>query len=154
MAKLTHLDIPDYPSFVTTKTASGKEVFSSSESAEVLLDTLIYGKDKGWYKLISFVVMPDHLHLILVPEDRSLSDIIQSIKGFSAKKINTKLERKGPVWESGYYDYLLDSREKLKARIRYIRENPVREGLVDDSRDYPFSGVNYEDELDWGEYLP
>jgi len=54
------------------------------------------------------------------------------------------LDRNGPVWESGYYDYLPGSREKLKARIRCIRENPVREKLGNDSRDYPFGGVNYE----------
>lgn len=153
MAKLTHLDLPEYPSFVTTKTTGGREVFASSRPAEILIDTIMFGKDKGWYKLISFVVMPDHLHFIVLPEDRSLSDIIQSIKGFSAKKLNEKLDRSGPIWERGFYDYLLDSREKILTRIRYIKENPVKNGLVDDYQEYPFSSVNYEDELDWSEYL-
>ena len=153
MGKLNHLNLPEYPSFVTTRTAGSEEVFAHPEQAEILIETLLFGKDQDWYDLLSFVVMPDHLHLVIVPKSRSLSEIMKSIKGYSARKINESLDRNGPIWESGYFDYLLDGREKLLARIRYIHENPVREGLADEPQDYPYCSIKHEEELDRNEYL-
>jgi len=153
MGKLNHLNLPEYPSFVTTRTAGSEEVFAHPEQAETLIETLLFGKDQDWYDLLSFVVMPDHLHLVIVPNSRSLSEIMKSIKGYSSRKINESLDRNGPIWENGYFDYLLDGREKLLARIRYIRENPVRDGIVEDVQDYPYCSINHEEELDWNRYL-
>ena len=153
MPKLNHFDLNEYPSFVTTKTAGNVNRFSAPELAELVVESLLFGNEEDWYDLISFVVMPDHLHFIVVPGDRSLSDIVSSIKGYTAKKVNGELDRKGPVWKDGFYDYVLDTREKLVSRIQYIENNPVEAEIAENPEDYSYSGINYREELDADEYL-
>ena len=95
------------------------------------------------YELYIAVVMPDHTHLIFTPlidEVRqgifSLVRIMQAIKGASARTINQKLGRVGPVWQEESFDHVLRSSEGLDAKIQYVLENPVRAGLVKDWREY------------------
>jgi REP element-mobilizing transposase RayT len=89
------------------------------------------------------VVMPDHVHLIFTPlvnEQRmevcSLSEIIDAIKGASAHKINKILGRKGKVWQTESFDHVLRCSESLDQKIEYLRQNPVRRGLVSNWEDY------------------
>ena len=71
--------------------------------------------------------MPDHVHLILTPliderrgEMFSLIRIMQSIKGSSARAINQRLRRNGPVWQEESFDHVLRSSEGLDAKIEYV----------------------------------
>ncbi|PYQ35818.1 MAG: transposase [Acidobacteria bacterium] len=78
-----------------------------------------------------FVVMPDHVHLILTPyEDVRLDTIMQRIKSVSAHEINRLTNRNGPVWQREYFDRILRSTEDVRLKAAYICENPVRAGLV------------------------
>jgi len=95
------------------------------------------------YELYAAVVMPDHVHLILTPliderrgEMFSLIRIMQSIKGSSARAINQRLRRNGPVWQEESFDHVLRSSEGLDAKIEYVLQNPVRKGLVTAWREY------------------
>jgi len=87
--------------------------------------------------------MPDHVHMILTPlldEQRreffSLVRIMQSIKAASARAINQRLSRHGPVWQEESFDHVLRSSEGLDAKVDYVLQNPVRRGLVRDWREY------------------
>jgi REP element-mobilizing transposase RayT len=62
--------------------------------------------------------MPDHLHLIIIPEDKNLSEEMKSLKGFSAREINSLFYGKGPIRQRGFYYYLLGSEEEVISRIR------------------------------------
>jgi REP element-mobilizing transposase RayT len=92
------------------------------------------------------VVMPDHVHMIFTPlvneealETYSLAEIMESIKGASAHKVNKVLGRKGRLWQPESFDHVLRSSESLDAKIVYVLENPVRLGLVDEWADYPWT---------------
>ena len=98
-------------------------------------------------KLHMFValVMPDHVHLIFQPivdhaanEMLSLPEIMSGIKGASGHAVNKALGRKGTVWQSEFFDHVIRSSESLDEKIRYIRTNPVRAGLVKRPEDYPW----------------
>jgi len=78
---------------------------------------------------------------------------MKSIKGFSARSINTVFDREGPVWQGGFYDYILDSEEKVLSRMRYIEENPVRKGLVTNPEDYGYSSIKYRAETDFAKFF-
>ena len=87
--------------------------------------------------------MPDHVHMILTPlVDPHRNDIfslvrnMQSIKGASARAINQRLRRHGPVWQEESFDHVLRSCEGLDAKVLYVLQNPVRKGLVRDWRQY------------------
>jgi REP element-mobilizing transposase RayT len=98
--------------------------------------------------LHAVVVMPDHVHLLLAPlrnEDGwpfPLVDILQCLKGATAHRINRLLYRAGPVWEEDSFDHVLRSDESLKDKCEYLRQNPVRAGLVEKPEDYRWLWVN------------
>jgi len=85
--------------------------------------------------LHGFVVMPDHVHLVLTPmADKngpiSLPEIFQKVKSESALRINRLLLRKGRVWQDESFDHVLRRDEGIDAKLEYIRLNPVRAALV------------------------
>lgn len=90
------------------------------------------------------VVMPDHVHMVFTPlrdEDRCtyvLSEIMQGIKGASARSINKALGRKGQVWQDESFGHVLRSDESVRAKVEYICQNPIRKGLVEEENDYPW----------------
>ena len=108
---------------------------------------------KGWsprIHLYAAVVMPDHVHLLLSPlRDENgwpfpLPDILQCLKGTTAHRINRLLHTSGPVWEEESFDHVLRSDESLKEKCEYIRQNPVKAGLVQKPEDYRWLWLNPE----------
>ena len=90
-----------------------------------------------------WLVMPDHVHLILTPlinltERRVwlLPEILDAIKGASAHRINRQLGHKGSVWQEESFDHVLRGSERLRDRVQYVLENPVRRGLVGQWEEY------------------
>jgi REP element-mobilizing transposase RayT len=137
----------------TTVTFNREPVFKDSKAANIVLEAILFGKRQKWYYLLSFVIMPDHIHLVLVPREKNISECMKSIKGFSSRQINELFNRKGSIWQAGFYDYILDSDEEVLSRIRYIEENPVRKGMVEYAEDYKYSSVGYRDETDYGMFF-
>ena len=98
------------------------------------------------YELYVAVVMPDHVHLVLTPfidrgrqEIYSLVAIMRGIKGASARAINQRWMRHGPVWQEESFDQVLRCSEGLDAKVQYVLENPVRKGLVRHWNEYPWA---------------
>jgi len=88
--KLSKYNEASYAHFVTTKTFQNKPIFNNSKSCELLLEDIDFYRNKLGFKLIGYVIMPNHLHLIVwwdVEKQKGLtiSKIIQSIKSHSAK---------------------------------------------------------------------
>ena len=92
--------------------------------------------------LHAVVVMPDHVHLLFSPlRDGNgyafaLVDILQCLKSATAHRINKLLHTSGPVWEEESFDHVLRSDESLQEKREYIRQNPVKAGLVAKPEDY------------------
>ncbi len=82
------------------------------------------------YKLLAWAIMPNHVHLLLRPiGGTSLSEIMHSIKSFTAHKANKILQRKGQFWCKEYFDRLIRDYDHFLRTIDYIENNPVRAGL-------------------------
>ncbi|MEK6776328.1 MAG: transposase [bacterium] len=77
-------------------------------------------------------------------EDDALSKVMHSLKSFTANEINKALNRKGSVWDRQYYEHGIRNEKALMQTVRYCLENPVRKGLVEDFRNYPFWHCMYE----------
>ncbi|MDO9599630.1 MAG: transposase [Azoarcus sp.] len=87
---------------------------------------------------LAWVLMPDHLHwLFELGTTKSLSAIMQSLKGASARTINAHRHSSGAVWQRAYHDHALRTDEDVVATARYIVANPLRAGLVDEIGKYP-----------------
>ena len=110
------------------------------------MDELNKEKVTNWI----FVYMPDNLHLILEGKSNE-SNLLDSIKYFK-QKTGFWLSENGfkAKWQKDFYDHLHRSEKDLRKHIDYILRNPVRKGLVEDWRYYPFLGSlhrNIEDIL-------
>ncbi len=82
------------------------------------------------YELASFVVMPNHVHVMFRPmAEHTLADIVKSWKGFTAREINKRMGTKGPLWQDEYWDRLIRSEQHFRRVVRYIRENPEKARL-------------------------
>jgi putative transposase len=103
-----------------------------------MVSTLLHYRAQGRYLLHSYVVMPDHVHLLLTPApDVSLEKVIQYVRGGFSFRMESKLD----VWERGHFDKRLASSSNYRACIRYIEENPVKAGLAVVATGYPFSSA-------------
>ena len=134
--------------FITTCTFNRVKIFSNPDYAQIIADAIIYGKRQNWYQLLAYVVMPDHIHLIIIHGSRNVSAIMKSIKGYSSRKINLLNDTKGKLWQEGYHELILDKVEFVYQKLKYIENNPVRSGLVENSTDYPFSSAGKYEEFD------
>ena len=82
------------------------------------------------YALGDFVVMPNHLHILVTPApEHELSDIVRSWKTYTARQINALLGRAGAFWQAETYDHIVRSEEQLAHYRRYIAANPVKANL-------------------------
>ena len=86
--------------------------------------------------------MPNHVHfLIETMVGWSLSEVLYSIKSYTAKQANQRLGRGGPFWQREYHDRYMRDQAHMNAVVRYIHENPVKAGLVSKADDWPWSSA-------------
>lgn len=107
------------------------------------LRCLLMHFDTVLYQLHAYVIMPDHIHMLLSPECNgneavSLSKIMHCIKQLSARRINRYLNRHGSVWQAEYYDRQIRSIEDYRQTLRYMYLNPVAADLIDKASDWPW----------------
>ena len=113
----------------------GNCVLRDPANALVMIETLHYF-DGQRYELASYVVMPNHVHLLVRPlneDEHSLENIVQSWKQFTAKHINRRLDKSGSVWQEESFDRIVRDAEHLYRCIQYIEANPSKAGLTADA---------------------
>jgi putative transposase len=139
--------------FVTSRTWQSRTVFRELQAAQILLEQILNCRDRGFYKLHAFVIMPDHFHALLTPsQESSLEKALQMIKGGSSHRIKQELKYPWPVWQQGFHDRWIRDDAEYRARLEYIRANPVAAKLVDRSGDYALSSVCGKHPMDTSEF--
>jgi putative transposase len=110
--------------------------------AEAVIRVLFEGEDCGRYELGSWVLMANHVHLILRPT-LGLAAAVQWIKSSSARDANRVLERSGEsFWARDYFDRWIRGRVEEQRIVRYIERNPVRAGLCSSAEEWLWSSAN------------
>ena len=159
---LHHIDLVDHYQFITFRTHDSVDAFvkklalqnKTNQQRQMKVDeyldqsikgAYLYGAvlhylfqflkshDGDLYELISFAIMPNHVHLLLKPKIE-LPVLMQRIKGSSSIQINTILKRTGKFWSSNYYDKLIRDDRNFILVYDYIKNNPLK---LDDN----FSGA-------------
>jgi putative DNA methylase len=110
----------------------GKCYLKNPEIAEIVQNALLY-HNKAKYKLISWVIMPNHVHVLLKPFEK-LGAIEHSIKSYTANKINKLLKRSGSLWQTQVFDRYIRDFTHFEKTIAYIENNPVKARLCEKSR--------------------
>jgi REP element-mobilizing transposase RayT len=98
--------------------------------------------DGEQYCLICWVIMPNHVHLVIEQIDGfALSDVIRGWKSFSAKQINKLRKTSGSVWAPDYFDRFIRDRNHFSDAITYTEYNPVKAGLASRPEEWPHSSA-------------
>ncbi len=96
------------------------------------------------YAISAWCVMPNHVHVVVTPfSGFTLSAILHSWKSFSAHEINSRLGRKGRLWEDETFDHLVRSELDFERFVCYTEMNPVTAGLCDHPAGWPFSSARF-----------
>jgi REP element-mobilizing transposase RayT len=139
--RLPHLDyaVP-YVYSLTICTYERREWFRNEKTAEETLSALQKCARQFHYSLLVYCLMPDHLHLLISPNDSgvTVSEFVRHFK--SRTSFHFKKETKGPLWQRGFYDHVVRKSEDLQTMADYILHNPVRKGLAGTPEAYPYSG--------------
>jgi len=159
----------ELPYFLTLQVVGWADVFTRKAYRDFILENLTYSrKEKDWY-LFGYVVMSNHVHLVVQQKDGKLSDWVRDFKKFTSKKL-VKLILENPQeirreWLKMIFEYHAKSNkssgdlqfwthenhaielyrpEMIESRMKYIYENPVRLGIVEKEEDYLYSSArNY-----------
>jgi|HubBroStandDraft_6_1064221.scaffolds.fasta_scaffold39646_2 putative transposase len=127
--------------FITICAHMQQNLFQRDEVAELMVATFEKYRDAGEYELHEYVVMPNHIHLLLSLNHQNLGRIIQFIKGGFSHALHQYGCAFATVWQQRYYDRRIRDENEFAEVAEYIRQNPVRKGLVESAADYPFSSA-------------
>src|SRR5574341_295584 len=145
---MKHIYLDNHLYFITSVTHQREKLFSHPENCEILTHNIKYYRDHLGFKLLAYVIMPDHFHAIIhVPENQTIATIIHDIKRFSSIQIGRRINRMGrPIWQQGYYEHVIRDIKDFETKLDYIHKNPLTAGLAKNLEDYPFSSY-------WNYYL-
>lgn len=154
------------PHFVTFSVVGWINVFSREVYKEIITESLRYCIDQKGLKLHAWVIMTNHIHLIISSEITKLEDVVRDMKKFTSKQIikaitkNPEESRKEwmlnifsyagtgnknnkdyQFWKQDYHPVELTTNEMLLQRLGYLHENPVRSGLVWEAWHYKYSSA-------------
>jgi REP element-mobilizing transposase RayT len=116
-------------------------VLITKNAADIVVETLLYHHDKK-YTLAAWCVMPNHVHVLIETQKGfRLGDIVREWKTFSARHINMRLGRQGPLWANDYFDRMIRNEEQFHDTLFYIEHNPVAAKLVVMPELWPWSSA-------------
>jgi putative transposase len=155
MPRLRHIENTGTGRFVTFSCYRRHRYLSDSASRQALLDELAFLRTEHQIKILGYVIMPEHVHLVLDPPDGCrLGVLIGQMKARSARRTLSHLQEKGgrslkradgkpAVWQRRCYDHNCRTMDIVVEKIRYCHNNPVSRGLVSKPEDWPWSSYRW-----------
>jgi putative transposase len=125
--------------FATTGTSMGRKLLQSERNAELLIDVMRSLVAEHRFEVHDFVIMPNHLHLLLtVHDEMTIEKAMQLIKGRFSHRLSHEFGFKGEVWHRGFTEEQVMGRESFEGHSNYIAQNPVKAGLAVSVDEFPF----------------
>lgn len=144
MAKIPRTHIEGAVYYVTSRGDNEEVIFKDNEDYQRYLELLKKYKEQYGFKLFAFVLMPNHLHLLIeLKEGLTISDIMHDLNSNYTKYFNGKYERKGHLFQERYKLVLLEKESYLLPVSSYIYLNPLKLGLINEISEYPYSSYLY-----------
>ena len=127
---------------------TGPMHLNDGPAAKIVVDSILFGVPKR-YQLFAFVVMPNHVHVLLLPH-LPLEKITQGIKGFTSHAINLLQGQRGrTLWLDESFDHWLRTQDEFLRAIRYIESNPVKAGLCAAPEQWVASSASWRLRYPW-----
>lgn len=129
--------------FATTKASMGRHLLQSERNANLLVDVLRSLVKEHKFELHDFVIMPDHVHLLLtVDRDMTIEKAMQLIKGRFSHRLSHEFGHKGDVWQRGFSEVQVIGKASFEKYRAYIAKNPVEANLIGAGESYPYCYVS------------
>lgn len=141
--------------FITFSCYHRRRLLDHDQPKRILLGVLNEEIEKFAGRCVGFVVMPDHVHLLIwFSKPGQLSRFVQQLKGRSSTQIKrflrenltayaARISAQDPIWQVRYHSFEIDSRQKLEEKLTYMHLNPVRAGLVEKAVDWKWSSARW-----------
>ncbi len=140
MARLPRYTIKNQPQHIIQRGLDGQDIFIDNDDYQFYWECLRDAAKTNHLKVHSYILMPDHVHLLASPgSERSIPKTLQSLGRRYVQYFNAIYGASGTLWEGRYRATVLDSKEFLLNCSRYIELNGVRAGLVDHPEEYDWS---------------
>ena len=127
---------------VTARINRGEFALETKEIKELFLQTVKRAKEKYSFKLKSFVIMDNHIHLLIKPgKGENLSKIMQWILSVFAKCHNKHFNLNGHVWSDRFKSKIIESFKQLISTFKYICNNPVKAEMAGNAEEYLYGAL-------------
>ena len=125
--------------------ASGPAWLRDPRIANLIAHAIVIGEvERHFYELRAWVVMPNHVHLLILPQV-AVPVLMRWLKGSTARQANRILGRTGQAfWQDESWDHYLRNSDQLNRSIAYIEGNPVSAGLVASAENWPWSSAGWQ----------
>ena len=144
MARLPRIVIPNQPLHIIHRGNNRQDIFESEEDMSRIKNDITLSLSKSKCHLHAYVIMTNHLHLLITPEDKAqLTTFMQSMANRYVRYFNAKHQRTGTLWEGRYKSCLVDSDHYLFTLHQYIEMNPIKADMVEDIEDYQWSSYRH-----------
>lgn len=143
MPRIARIVVVDYPHHVIQRGNRKQQVFFKDSDYQNYLRLLKEHSSKHHLKIVAYCLMPNHVHLIIIPmKSNSLSKAIGGTHQKYTKAINSREDWCGYLWQGRFSSYVLDE-NYLYTAVRYILFNPVKARMVKKAEDYQWSSVRH-----------
>jgi REP-associated tyrosine transposase len=130
--------------FVTFSCYRRQPKFSSPANCDLFVTCLEKMRQHFEMCVYGYVVMPEHVHLLLSePDSAALADAIHFLKLSFAKNVHRINEAPGTFWQKRYYDRNVRNEREFKVKLRYLHRNPVKRGLVKEPAEWKWSSFRH-----------
>ena len=139
MARMPRLVVPDFPHHVTQRGARKQKTFFGPYDYKMYIEILSKAREKSGVEIWAYCLMPNHVHLIVVPQRRdSLAEFFRQAHRTYTLTINAREGWQGHLWQERFHSFVMDE-DHLLAAVRYTELNPVRAGICESPGDWPWS---------------
>ena len=128
MSKLLRYFQPGQFCFITTITSNRQRILTNHP--HMLLRALRTARRKSRFRLIAWVILPDHIHAIIHCPGGDVAEILHRFKLSFSQQWRQRTCMGGPVWQRRYWDHIIRSQDDFNRHVEYIRCNPVKHGLA------------------------
>ena len=143
LTRLGHVWLKQPVYFITTCIARRRPLLNRPEAHNIFREEWHGLKTRHGWLCGPYVIMPDHVHFFATPvpgEAQPLSKVVGKWKEWTAKRILAATGTSAPLWQPEFFDHALRSDASRTEKWNYMRENPVRAGLVEHADAWPYAG--------------
>lgn len=151
--------------FVTSTVVGSLKIFKIDSLCKIMTNNLAFYQDRGDFTILAYVIMPNHFHLVLKTNDKSISKCMGNLKRITSREISAKLKSLGEkrilaeldkataleptddskIWENRFDSLVIVNEDTLCQKIDYNHYNPIKAGLVSEPNEWLYSSArNYE----------